>query len=542
MLPLIPFAHLPRKEWHRKLEKKPRMIWQEELKVRQDDLEEQSNGSEASDESSEYDLLQHIASLMPDVKEGKVAKKADDTHLRDMRVKPEKKQYIKKALARGMAYIKGMRARERERRKHYLIKDLERKVREYNALHQKAIQDELLAEEEAVRREQLRRQQRIARNSRKKREKTELAENFSRNLTLRNRQAAQMQFFCERLPAWAIDGQRRSEELAAGMAEEALKSLQRAEDAKKKKEALEHLQRDAALLAAEEAESAAIETLMLKYGTISVKPKKSEEDAISSIFSNARQAKLEQLSSSQGFVDDDEDSLANTENSHMRRLDLHLKDDIDLLPTEKALRKDKFKRDKRGTFVNPFETDFTATADVVTLRGHDIEEVGAMSFAVELSRGACAMLQELDLRHCCVRDNGFARVLQGMKMSNLTTIRLLDLRGNLLTAKSINYMKEIASSGIFQSLDSLLLAQNELGDEGADALIRMLFGCMIPLLRVVSLSWNSITDVGFRALVSSLSAIQASLLPCLQQLMLNNNLVTPQLRRELSPLPAFICV
>ncbi|RYH20641.1 hypothetical protein EON65_22860 [archaeon] len=168
-LPIIPFAKLPRIDYNKKFEKKKRLIWTEDNDfVTPDPKEiEESSESSSSGSSSEYDLLDHIATLMPGYnEEGKLTKKAHDAHLEDMRPKKVRKDYFKYVRA-SWQYVSTMRARERERRKHYIIREYEEKVRKFDEMRRKVIQDELDAQEKEIKLEAYRREQRIARNSRK---------------------------------------------------------------------------------------------------------------------------------------------------------------------------------------------------------------------------------------------------------------------------------------------------------------------------------------------------------------------------------------
>lgn len=360
---------------------------------------------------------------------------------------------------------------------------------------------------------------------------------------------AKIAFYCDALPVWSIEGQRKKEaDQAAKKEEERQAAESRALKQRKNEEELERKQKEE-ILNAEIQQSQEIETMMIRYGTIFIRPKRTQEDHLKTIFSNARASASASVSSTgDGTVelsrkllldDEDEGSVAT-----LKTMEVHLRQDVDLLRTEKVLRKQRFKRDKqRGVAVNPLDQSFVGSADVQALRGYEIEEVGAMSLAVEIAGGACAMLTELVLRRARIRDNGWARLVQAMRMVNLSSLRHLDLRGNFLTSSAIEFMREVASkSGVFQSLETLLLGQNELGDAGVEALARMFFAAALPLIRILSLSWNSITDKGFQSLIVPLIAIQESSAPYLQELVLSNNLITAKARRELAPLPSFLTI
>jgi hypothetical protein len=202
MLPLIPFNKIPHKVWKdEETEKKGRLETVEhngevfhvkrqvalnsyEIKMKEklrrpkskglnfgsddEDDEEGDDSGHSSDESSEYDLLEHIKDLLPgDIVNGEKPKKAANTlHLQDL--KPVKKRwdylYFAKLLGRKVEELK---ARERERRKHHLLRHFEEQVKKYDEQQKKNIYDayERLQRERAL--EELHRIKRIERNSKK---------------------------------------------------------------------------------------------------------------------------------------------------------------------------------------------------------------------------------------------------------------------------------------------------------------------------------------------------------------------------------------
>jgi hypothetical protein len=168
-LPVIPFAHLPRKEWHRKLEKKPRdkSSWHPDVPPPSPKQSESESESEVSSSSSEYDLLEHIQSLLPEVVDGKVTKKADETHLEDLRVKKKTKNVVADTVVKTFTYVAGYRQRERDRRKHYLLKEYEEVIKKYDEELKKQQEDQQEKERRERLLEEYRREQRILRNSKK---------------------------------------------------------------------------------------------------------------------------------------------------------------------------------------------------------------------------------------------------------------------------------------------------------------------------------------------------------------------------------------
>ena len=74
------------------------------------------------------------------------------------------------------------------------------------------------------------------------------------------------------------------------------------------------------------------------------------------------------------------------------------------------------------------------------------------------------MLEELIVKDCRVKNEGVGRLLQGIKMANLLNIRVLNLRGNLLGPRSIEYLRDSCKTGVLANLKVLILSDNELGD------------------------------------------------------------------------------
>lgn len=176
-LPHIPFAQLPRREYKKGPvsiggEVKPRLdldkFFNGEEEVEEFDDADYESESDASSTDSGYDLMKHVASLLPgELEDGKKPpKEADTTHLQDLKVvkkRPDRLKYVKQAYT----WVMTMRARERERRKHYILREYERRIREFDELQKKVREDAIQEEERLIRQEAKERQQRIERNSRK---------------------------------------------------------------------------------------------------------------------------------------------------------------------------------------------------------------------------------------------------------------------------------------------------------------------------------------------------------------------------------------
>jgi hypothetical protein len=199
-LPLIPFAKLPYKEWNDETEKKPRLekvehenevfyiqkqadqnSLEKKLKERkrgkpkrfkrviEDESEESDQSDSSSGDSSEYDLIQHIKDLLPGEtgQNGeKPTKQANSLHLEELRAVKKPTNYFA-VFHRVGKYIEDVKARERERRKHHLLRHFEEKVKEYDELQRQKIQEALEKKQKDKLLEEYHRQQRIARNSKK---------------------------------------------------------------------------------------------------------------------------------------------------------------------------------------------------------------------------------------------------------------------------------------------------------------------------------------------------------------------------------------
>jgi hypothetical protein len=174
-LPHIPFARLPRREYKKGPvsiggDPKPRMDLEKFFKGEQDhDFNESDfdDDSDASSVESVYDLMQHVADLLPgDLEDGRKPKKeADMSHLQDLKVtkkKPDRLKYVKIVYN----WVRTMRARERERRKHYILREYEQRISDFDNLQKKFREDAMLEEEKLIQKETKERQKRIERNSR----------------------------------------------------------------------------------------------------------------------------------------------------------------------------------------------------------------------------------------------------------------------------------------------------------------------------------------------------------------------------------------
>ncbi len=165
----MPFIRPPKKEWHDKMEKKERIVLSdsdESYDSYDSESNSESSSSSDSDASSEFDIQKHLADLLPgELVDGmKPTKKANDTHLSDLRyVKKKKDKYrIFKLCYRA---VKEWRAEERLRRKHHIIKEYEEKIKKFDEQLKKEIEEDVKAHKIAIALEAYRTEQRIKKNS-----------------------------------------------------------------------------------------------------------------------------------------------------------------------------------------------------------------------------------------------------------------------------------------------------------------------------------------------------------------------------------------
>ena len=219
----------------------------------------------------------------------------------------------------------------------------------------------------------------------------------------------------------------------------------------------------------------------------------------------------------------------------LQRRDPNAPDTTDDARPERGRGKDKNSRKP----YTPFDTDLGKTAHVLELCCTGIGERGALSLAAEFLRGACSSLETLDLSRCQIQTRGFGRLLHGIKLSNLISLRRLLLRGNDIGPRGLEYLKINYVVGAMQDLQVLDLRENELGDEGADTIMRMVIAGYFVNLRELRLQHNGIGDTGFVKLVKVLQSMGHDKCPRLVRLGMENNFVSATAKRQYSPLAEY---
>ena len=193
-----------------------------------------------------------------------------------------------------------------------------------------------------------------------------------------------------------------------------------------------------------------------------------------------------------------------------------------------------------GDHFNPFNLDLTSNSSrVMLLQCYGLGERGAMCLAADFIRGACPYLEVLNLAHCEIQTRGFSKLLHGLKMAKLKSITALDLRGNHLTPRALEHLREALANGVFENLTAIDLRENELGDEGAIAISRMLVSGALETIQDLHLQHNNITDIGFLSLAKLLVHLWKQKAPNLERIGMESNKISPEAKRSIDPLPSF---
>ncbi|KAJ1421405.1 hypothetical protein B484DRAFT_481147 [Ochromonadaceae sp. CCMP2298] len=452
--------------------------------------------------------------------------------MEDLKVKPKKVDRFK-YLKDTFNFIQAARSRERERRKHYILLEWEERIKEYDLKTKQEVLDQMQLQRKEVLLELYRSDQRRIKNSKKKVERSTQIEQFTTNLQRRDKEAKIMDFYSENLTNWAIAGyhrdDREAEEAAQRAAQQHLMDVKAAKKAYQKQLIAE----DAAILAEDRWITGEVESLMLKCGTVQYEPdlERTDDENMESIFQRnkalkEKREKKEKEEDAKITVGDDAISLK-----------LTMKKGLDLVVLCKRLKKNAHRRTKDHTIPVPFHQDLSGTGQILTLKAEGLGEAGALSLAAELSRGACPMLETLNLTQCQVRSEGMGKIFQGIKAGNLLSLRALILRGNQVRRRGIEFMREICPSGVFMNLQLLDLRENELRDDGSGAVVNIILEGHFLNIVHINLQHNSITDIGFKKFVMVMNSLQDTKCPNLQRLNLENNLVTAEARRRNSPYP-----
>jgi len=541
-LPLIPFSHttLPKKKWvDNHQEKKGRTISVEA--VRQSMLENQSdsetdsdvesidtreymsenswNSEEEFDEDDQAGLLAHIDALLPD--------KAEVGRPQPKIIKPPavaaKRDKAPGFFGRQWLYFLSWKEKEKRRRMHYLYKDYEKRIAEYEVKLQKDIEQEIEVIKKEVMKAAYELKKRIKINSMAKRSKDSGVERFQVGIQKRNDEAQRMAFYCANLQRWASE--KHDHKIEQALLDKAY-VLEKAQQEKERQDKLDAI------------EAQRLEDLELGIDTditqrIAAFGRETGVLAGANVFDPvdaALQKSIKEKRKGNGNADDDIQAVDKNP-----VLTLKLLDGVDF----KKLKRGGVTVDgkKMAVFDHP---DLAKTRHVETLRCQYIGERGALALAAELVRGACPMIQLLDLTRNQIQTRGLGRLLHGMKLANLMSLKRLVLVSNDLTSRAADYLRDAFQGGTFPALEVLDLRDNELGDAGIEVIIRSFHSLHLEYIQELYLANNKITDLGFGKLMRTMQSLQTTNMPYLSRLSLENNGITGKAKREFYPLPGYL--
>ena len=189
---------------------------------------------------------------------------------------------------------------------------------------------------------------------------------------------------------------------------------------------------------------------------------------------------------------------------------------------------------------NPFNLNLMELTYVEHLTCLLIGERGALSLGSDFVRGACPRLTVLDLSNCRIKTRGLGRLLYGMKLGNLSSLRRLVLKGNDIEARGVKLIQGVLNSTTFANLQTLDLRDNELGDTGLDILMKMLAAGDVGSLSEIMLHRNNITDLGFTMFMKLVPRIRDKYFPNITRISLDGNRITPKVKKQFKPYPTWI--
>jgi hypothetical protein len=191
---------------------------------------------------------------------------------------------------------------------------------------------------------------------------------------------------------------------------------------------------------------------------------------------------------------------------------------------------------KMSVFDHP---DLVKTRHVIELQCEYIGERGALSLAAEFIRGSCPMIEVLDLTRNQIQTRGLGRLLHGMKLANLMSLKHLKLVSNDITSRGMEYIKDAFAGGTFPSLEILDLRNNEIGDIGIDIILKSFHLLHFEYIKEIHIQNNNITDIGFIKLCKTLSSLSNVNMPYIERLGIESNPISGKAKKEFHPIPSF---
>lgn len=553
-LPLLPFhnTRLAKKEWRDdRQEKKGRVIDLDELRESFGKLEFDESSSEESYSSSEYssessynssedseeekdpygdgfDWAGYMDGLLPDkVELGKPPPKLYNPPPPVVR----KRNKIG-LIGRAMMAFEEWKERERQSRKYYLFKEYEEKVAEYDKKVRLEVYKEIEQHRLAVMKEMAQSQKRMRINSMKKQiakaGDLDTADNvgnlhkFEKKCAEYDRQEEISRFYVTNLQRWAVEKHHHKIE------EEELRRLALVKKEQEERKAAEIAEKER--LKIEDAKILERDIDITKE--IAMIGRKAGVLAGSNVFdidaANAvKEAKRKKKEAKADFrTRDNNPSLV-----------LRLYKEVDF----KQMRRNGIGPDgkRMRVFDHP---DMTKTRHVTELRCEEIGERGALTLAADFIRGACPLVEVLDMSRCQIQSRGLGRLLHGIRTANLMSLKQLVLRQNSITPRGLMYLQEAFLGGAFPALVELDLRENEWGDLGLEVLIDMMQRKCFYTTTHLRLQANGISDAGFSKLVRILQSTQGERMPYIESINLEGNPISGKVKRQFRPLPPYLSI
>jgi hypothetical protein len=542
-LPLLPFHHtvLVKKEWKDdRQEKKGRVIDLEDLRESFGKLEfdESSSEEEYSDSESSYsswsssgtegsekdpygdgfDWANHIDHLLPEKAE--LGKPPPKLYKPPVVVKKKKSIGL---VGRAMMAFNQWQEKERERRKHYLYAEYEKKVAEYDAKIREEVRIEVEKHRIDVMKEVTASNKRKKINSMQKRaakigdlsEQKEKCDQYDREDRIRK-------FYVTNLQRWAVekhDHKIEEEELRRAAI------LMKEQEQRKREEIRER-------------ELAKIEDAKILEMDIEITKKIAEFGRKAGVLAGTNVFDIEADREKKEAKRKKKEAKADfRKRDNNPTLVLRLFKDVNF----KEMRKNGIGADGKRMRVFDYP-DMTKTRHVTTLRCEEIGERGALTLAADFIRGACPLVETLDLTRCQIQSRGLGRLLHGMKAANLMSLHCLILRQNSITPRGLLYLQESFLAGSFPALVELDIRENEWGDVGMDVIIDMIQRKCFYTVTHLRLQANGVSDVSFSKLVRVLQSTQMERMPYIESINLENNPISGRIKREFSPLPPYISI
>ena len=194
-----------------------------------------------------------------------------------------------------------------------------------------------------------------------------------------------------------------------------------------------------------------------------------------------------------------------------------------------------------------FEVDLLRFRSVENIRGWKLGAPGGECLASDFSNGACPRLSVLRLGWCLIGDRGARAIVRslcsgGGAAAAGRTLRVLDLRGNAVTALGAGTLGTALAAGGLPALRDLDLGSNALRDEGGRAVAHHLFAGLgtWPRLCRLDLSGNGMGDGGVEAIFKAVTAPGGCLSPAVERISVRDNFVSRGARERTSSAPSFL--